>query len=132
MWVIPKRCKIRTEIIHPTTDKNHITLVSLYGSNAAAASPHTTAAELLRNGILDLLWDPNKVRYYSLFIYFEFIITYFLVHHSLRFMISILLPTVAILYLPLQHFILSGLVFFRIKLPMTKDLHLELSHLSTW
>jgi alpha,alpha-trehalase len=53
-----------------TTDKNHITMAKLYGdSNTTAANvrAHTTAAESLKAGILDLLWDPQKVGCYSLF-----------------------------------------------------------------
>lgn len=36
-------------------------MADLYASNATAAAPHLTAASTLRNGILDLLWDPVKV-----------------------------------------------------------------------
>lgn len=42
-------------------DKNHILLAGLYGSNAAAAAPHTAAAASLKAGILDLFWDSQKV-----------------------------------------------------------------------
>jgi hypothetical protein len=47
-----------------TTDKNHLVLAELYGSsNATAVTQHTTAAASLKAGILDLLWDSQKVRY---------------------------------------------------------------------
>jgi alpha,alpha-trehalase len=45
-------------------------MAKLYGdSNTTAANvrAHTTAAESLKAGILDLLWDPQKVGCYSLF-----------------------------------------------------------------
>lgn len=44
------------------TDKNRLTLASLYGSsNETAAQLHTTAAASLKAGILDLLWDADRV-----------------------------------------------------------------------
>lgn len=53
-------------------------------------------------------------------------------HHSLGFMISFSIPTIVVMYFPLPHFIHSGVVLSPTKLPMTKNLHLELSHLSIW
>ena len=44
------------------TDKNHLALANLYSSsNTTAADAHTAAAASLRAGILDLLWDSEKV-----------------------------------------------------------------------
>jgi hypothetical protein len=116
-------------------------LAKLYGSsNTTAADLHTTAAASLKAGILDLLWDSEKVRCYSFFLSFFFgnqysiYITDFRIHLyiSLRFMISSSIPTIAAMYFPLPHFILSGVVLSRTKLPMTKNLLLELLHLSIW
>lgn len=43
-------------------DKNHVLMASLYGSaNASAVSRHNAAAESLREAILDLFWDSQKV-----------------------------------------------------------------------
>lgn len=37
-------------------------MASLYGSsNSSAASGHSAAAQALRDGIIDLMWDPSKV-----------------------------------------------------------------------
>ncbi|KDR82546.1 hypothetical protein GALMADRAFT_220535 [Galerina marginata CBS 339.88] len=46
--------------------KNHVLLAGLYGnSNATAANQHTTAAASLREGILDLFWDSQKLAFYD-------------------------------------------------------------------
>ncbi|KAF8158436.1 trehalase [Crassisporium funariophilum] len=46
--------------------KNHALLVDLYGTaNATAAGRHRTAAAALKAGILDLLWDSQKLAFYD-------------------------------------------------------------------
>ncbi|KAF5315219.1 hypothetical protein D9619_007257 [Psilocybe cf. subviscida] len=46
--------------------KNHVLMASLYGSaNASAVSRHNAAAESLREAILDLFWDSQKVAFYD-------------------------------------------------------------------
>ena len=63
------RFKLRSDLC--TTDKNHISLAKLYSSsNTTAADLHTTAAASLKAGILDLLWDSEKVCCYSFFLSF--------------------------------------------------------------
>jgi hypothetical protein len=53
-----------TEVLIYTPDKNHLALADLYGSsNTTAADLHRTAAASLKAGILDLLWDSQKVGY---------------------------------------------------------------------
>jgi alpha,alpha-trehalase len=43
-------------------DKDHILMAGLYGSsNSSAANTHNAAAQALRNGIIDLMWDSSKV-----------------------------------------------------------------------
>ena len=50
-----------------TADKNHLSLAKLYASsNTTAADRHLSAAESLKAGILDLLWDSEKVCFYAL------------------------------------------------------------------
>lgn len=45
------------------SDKNHVLLAGLYGTaNASIANGHRAAATALRAGVIDLLWDPTKVR----------------------------------------------------------------------
>jgi len=46
--------------------KNHLVMAGFYGSsNTTAADQHTTAAASLKTGILDLLWDSNKLAFYD-------------------------------------------------------------------
>jgi len=46
--------------------KNHILMAGFYGSaNASAASRHTAAAASLKAGILDLMWDSQKMAFYD-------------------------------------------------------------------
>jgi len=46
--------------------KNHVLMASFYGtSNSSAAARHNAAAESLREGILDLFWDSQKVAFYD-------------------------------------------------------------------
>lgn len=46
--------------------KDHILMASLYGSsNSSAASGHSAAAQALRDGIIDLMWDPSKLAFYD-------------------------------------------------------------------
>jgi Trehalase len=52
--------------------------------------------------------------------------------HSSRFMISFSIPIVVVVCSPPLRFILSGVVLSPKKSPITKHLHLELSHLSIW
>ena len=115
-----------------TADKNHLALANLYGSsNTTAANLHTAAAASLKAGILDLLWDSQKVC--LLLIIFEFNYSLISVHIvSLRFMILFSIPTIVVMYFPPPHFILSGVVLSPTKLRMTNNLHLVLSHLSIW
>jgi hypothetical protein len=43
-------------------DKNHVLMASFYGtSNSSAADRHNAAAESLREAVLDLFWDSQKV-----------------------------------------------------------------------
>ena len=51
---------------------------------------------------------------------------------SLHFMISLSIPTIVAMYFLPPHFIHSGVELSQTKLPMTKNLHLKLSRLSTW
>ena len=128
------RFKLRSDL-YILTDKNHLTLESLYRpSDTTAADRHMNDADNLRAGILDLLWDNGKVCCYSFIYFIEFNITYFGIHHSLRFMIGSSIPRVAVPYSLPQHFILSGVALSRTRLPMTtrKCLHFELLHLSIW
>jgi hypothetical protein len=61
----PRLFKLRSDFIL-TTDRNHLELAKLYGSsNQTAADRHTTAAASLKAGILDLLWDSQKVRFFE-------------------------------------------------------------------
>ena len=53
-----------------TTDKNHLALADLYAfsndTNLPLKLGHELSAELLKAGILDLLWDSQKVSFFSL------------------------------------------------------------------
>lgn len=50
-------------------DKNHLLLADLYGTSHAAASDKLKcAAAALKAGILDLMWDPQKVRQITIMI----------------------------------------------------------------
>ncbi|KIK69866.1 glycoside hydrolase family 37 protein [Collybiopsis luxurians FD-317 M1] len=46
--------------------RNHLLLADLYGSsNSTAANSHRSEAESIREGILDLFWNPTKMAFYD-------------------------------------------------------------------
>ncbi|KAK7025562.1 hypothetical protein VNI00_015915 [Paramarasmius palmivorus] len=45
--------------------RNHLLLADLYGSNSSAAESHRNRATSIREGILDLFWDSDKVAFYD-------------------------------------------------------------------
>ena len=51
----------------PGTDKAHTILAGFYTSagNSSGASTHLETAASLREGILDLTWDPEKLAFYD-------------------------------------------------------------------
>ena len=123
---------------------NRLALAKLYGSlNTTDADQckhqHESKAKLLKAGILDLLWDSKKVCFFFGEFNYQLITThtpnFFLLvptSYSLVFMISFSIPTIVVMYFPRPHFIHSGVGLYQTKLLMTKNLHLEPSHLSIW